>query len=491
MSNGAIFTMDFDYDVIVAGGGIAGLITASSVAHHSKQNLSILVIDMNPQSEMGKKTGSGWVCGDAVSKASLDYLASHIGIRYGKPELERTVRGVVAYSPDHASKAMFDGEGFILNRRLLPERQRQDAEKLGVQFQFNAYADSLIAEDGFIRGVRCRSAKDNSSFKKTAKVVVDATGSASRLRTSLPIKSYIEKEIDKENDLESTGRYIITFEVAKEDKTYFDPDYAIIHLDQKIAPGGYAWVFPKGENKANIGLGVQKRFLLERNRASGKNDSLQSLIDEYVRTNPAIKNWKLAEGQADQGNSKGNWQVPIRRQNDCLVANGYMIVGDAAWMPRPIDAGGIGPAIYASTIAGSVVAEAVEADDVSERSLWKFNTEYVKTYGNRMASSEILRRFLQTLSNEDLNYGMKHFLSQDDVDKIIRREQPEFKRVSQTSKFLWALPRLGLARGLRYTSMKSRELIQQYANYPQSPDGFTEWHNRFMAELREAYARLS
>jgi len=483
--------MEFDHDVIVAGGGIAGLITASSVAHHSKQDLSILVIDRNPQSEMGKKTGGGWVCGDAVSKGSLDFLESHVGIKYGKPELEWSVHGVVAYSPDHQSKAMFDGQGFILNRRLLPERQRQDAEKLGVQFQFNAYADSLIAKDGFIRGVRCRSAKDNSTFKKTAKVVVDATGSASRLRTSLPIKSFIEKEIDKEQDIESTGRYIITFEVARDDKTYFDPDYAIIHLDQKIAPGGYAWVFPKGENKANVGLGVAQRILVERNRAYGRNDTLSSLIEDYVRNNPAIKNWKLAEGQQDEGNSKGNWQVPIRRQNDCLVANGYLIVGDAAWMPRPIDAGGIGPAIYASSIAGSVIAEALEAGDVSERGLWKFNTEYVRTYGNRMASSEVLRRFLQRLSNEELNYGMKHLLSQEDVDRIIKREQPEFKRASQASKLLWALPRLGLAKGLQYTAMKNKELLQNYANYPQSPEGFTEWHNRFMADLREAFAKFS
>jgi digeranylgeranylglycerophospholipid reductase len=483
--------MQFDHDVIVAGGGIAGVLAASSIARHSKQNLNILVIDRNPQSEMGKKTGGGWVCGDAVSKGSLDFLEKNVGIKYGKPELERNVRGVVAYSPDHQSKAMFDGEGYILNRRLLPEKQRRDAEKLGVQFLFNTYADSLLAEEGFIRGVQCRSAKDNSTFRKTAKAVVDATGSASRLRTSLPIKSFIQKEIDKEQDIESTGRYIITFEVAKEDKTYFDPDYAIIHLDQNIAPGGYAWVFPKGENKANVGLGVAQRILLERNRVQGRNDTLSSLIEDYVRLNPAIKNWKLAAGREDEGNSKGNWQVPIRRQNDCLVANGYMIVGDAAWMPRPIDAGGIGPAIYASTIAGSVVAEALEAGDVSERGLWKFNVDYVRTYGNRMASSEVLRRFLQRLSNEDLNYGMKHFLSQDDVDRIIKREQPEFKRAGQASKFLWALPRLGLAKGLQYTSVKNKQLIQHYANYPQSPDGFTEWHNKFMADLREAYAKFA
>ena len=215
------------------------------------------------------------------------------------------------------------------------------------------------------------------------------------------------------------------------------------------------------------------------------------MAESLVPHLPDLLGPKLAEGQSDDGNSKGNWQVPIRRQNDCLVANGYLIVGDAAWMPRPIDAGGIGPAIYASSIAGSVLAEALETSDVSEHGLWRFNTEYVKTYGNRMASSEVLRRFLQRLSNSDLNYGMKHFLSQEDVDKIIRREQPGFKRASQVSKILWAIPRLGMAKGLQYTSRMNKQLIQHYANYPQSPDGFIEWHNKFMADLREAFARFT
>jgi digeranylgeranylglycerophospholipid reductase len=185
--------MDLEYDVIIAGAGVAGMVTAVSAAKHSNQNLRILVVDRNSREEVGKKTGAGWVCGDAVSKNSLEFLAREVGVSYGKPEVEHAVKGVVAYSPDHSSKAMFDGEGFLLNRRLLPERQMRDAERMGVEFQFDTYADALVAEDGFIRGVQCRSAKDNSISRKSAKLIVDATGSASRLRTGLPIKSYIEK----------------------------------------------------------------------------------------------------------------------------------------------------------------------------------------------------------------------------------------------------------------------------------------------------------
>jgi flavin-dependent dehydrogenase len=484
--------MNTDYDVIIAGAGVAGMITAASAAKHSNQNLRILVIDRNPMSEVGKKTATGWVCGDAASKKSIDYLTKHVGIQYSKPELEHKVGGVVAYSPNHESKALFDGEGYVLNRKLLPQRQLKDAEKLGVEFLFETVADALCYEDDFVTGVQCRSVKDNSLFKKTASLVVDATGSASRLRTGLQIRSYIEKEIDKDYDMESTGRYILTFEIGKEDSTFFDPKYCIIHLDQEIAPGGYAWVFPKGPNKVNIGLGVAKRTLDQRNQKMGRKDTLQSLIDEYVRRNPSIRNWKLAEGFEDRGNERGNWQVPVRRQNDCLVANGYMIVGDAAWMPRPIDAGGIGPAIYAGVIAGRIVTESIQANDTSERGLWKFNTEYVQTYGYRMASFEILRRFLQTITNDELDYGMKHFLAEEDIESIVQREHPEFRRISFTpGRILRALPKLSLASGLRYAANKSKRLIEHYSHYPESPDKFPAWHLSFLTELGEAYSRFS
>ena len=124
------------------------------------------------------------------------------------------------------------------------------------------------------------------------------------------------------------------------DLTEFDPDYCIIHLDQDIAPGGYGWVFPKGETKVNIGLGVEKSLLDKRNKRLGKKDNVESLMKEYLYRNTAIKNAKLSEEPQDINNNSGVFQVSVRRQNDCMVSGGYMMVGDSAWMPKPIDAGG-------------------------------------------------------------------------------------------------------------------------------------------------------
>ena len=479
-----------DYDVIIAGGGMAGLITAASIGHHSKGSARVLVVDRNPEQQAGKKTNNGWTCGDATSKRSLDYLAEHIGVRYGAPELEHPVDGVYVYSPDRKTKVLFEGEGYLLNRKAAPQRQVRDAKKWGTEFMFSATAEKLLSEDGRVSGLSGRRA-DGTTFSLTAKVVVDATGSSSVLRRFLPIASKIEKEIDAD-DVVGTGRYILEFDPPTQNTEYFDSRYCIIHLDQFMAPAGYAWVFPKGKTKVNIGLGVSNSGLKRRNRRFGLNDNLQSLIDKYVADNPMIRNPRQPEGPQDAGNTKGNWQVPVRRHNDCMVANGFAVVGDSAWMPRPIDAGGISPSIYGGTILGRVVAEALQANDTSEAGLWKYNVEYMNTHGYPMASFEVLRRYLQTVTDEQINYGMKHFLSEDDVASITERKHPEFNRVRFFSPVMWfrVMSQLSLARGLRYTVTKSAALVDINLTYPTSPSRFDEWHRRLQGELAETVEKF-
>ena len=480
--------MNRDYDIIIAGGGLAGLIVASSAAYYSKQSMKILVIDRNPFSQLGKKTLSGWVCGDAVGKNTVDYMKDRIGISWGHPEIEHPVKGVIAYSPDHETGVSFDGEGYLLNRRLLPQRQYHDAVQAGIEIKEQIALRSLIIENNSIIGVEGDELENNTVFKKTAKLVIDCTGITSVLRTNLPIKSFIQRKIDRD-DLEATGRYIYNFDLAQDDKTYFDPDYCIIHLDQQLAPGGYGWVFPKGKNKVNIGLGVQQKAFEARNKEAGVNTNLKMLIDEYVELNPVIENPRLADGLEDDGNAWGTWQVSVRRQNDCLVANGYMLVGDSAWMPKPLDAGGIGPAIIAATIAGKDAVEALQAGDTSEKGLWQYNKHFINDYGYKTAGLEMFRRMLQRLRNDQINYGMKHFLSKMDIDKITKGEHPEFGTIDKLGMIIRGAVNKRLAEDLRHCANLNKTLTNHYYNYPDEPEGFPDWNKKLQGYLMEAFAR--
>src|SRR5919205_20494 len=168
-------TNGMDYDIIIAGGGLAGLIVASSVAYYSRQTLRILVVDRNPIIDDGKKTINGWVCGDAVGKNSVDYMSERIGIRWGYPEVEHPVKGVIAYSPDHQTAIPFDGDGYILNRKVLPQRQMNDILRAGVEFKGMVAVRSLIIQDNNVIGVEGDDLSTRSLFKKTSKLVIDCT----------------------------------------------------------------------------------------------------------------------------------------------------------------------------------------------------------------------------------------------------------------------------------------------------------------------------
>ena len=478
-----------DYDIIVAGGGLAGMIVASSAAHYSKGSLRILVLDRNPLPDLGRKTVTGWICGDAVGKKSVDYMSDRIGIKWTYPEVEHPVKGVIAYSPDHKTSVSFDGEGYLLNRKLLPQKQFKEATKRGVLVRDLVAIRNLVYENGNVIGVQGEDLANKSVFKKTARLVIDCTGVTSVLRTNLSIKSYVEKRIDRD-DLEATGRYIYDFDIGSNDESYFHPEYCIIHLDQSIAPGGYGWVFPKGKNKVNVGVGVQPRALDSRNKALGLKKNLKMLIDDYVSCNPAISNARLATGEVDDGNGWGTWSVSVRRQNDCMVANGYMIVGDSAWMPKPLDAGGIGPAIIAATIAGKDAVAALEANDTTEEGLWEFNKDYVKEYGYKTAGLEVFRRLLQSLTNDQIDYGMKHFLSKMDVDKITNGEHPEFSTVNKVGMLIRGAFNKKLAENLKQTATANEELVEHYRNYPVDPEHFPQWQIMLHTILNKSFTKF-
>ncbi|MDG6907425.1 MAG: hypothetical protein JRN20_16760 [Nitrososphaerota archaeon] len=185
--------------------------------------------------------------------------------------------------------------------------------------------------------------------------------------------------------------------------------------------------------------------------------------------------------------------MSVRRQNDCLVANGYAIVGDAAWMARPIDAVGISPAIHAGVILGKTISEALEANDSSEESLWSYNVSYMRERGYQMASFELLRRYLQILSDEEINYGMRYFISEDDISSLTNREDPSFHRTRMSlSPTTWirALKQPKLVRNLRYVANESKKLSDIILDFPESPTGFDEWRNRLHRDLAEAFDRF-
>ncbi len=114
-----------------------------------------------------------------------------------------------------------------------------------------------------------------------------------------------------------------------------------ISILAKVAPGGYLWVFPKGKDSANVGIGISVE--------SAKGKSAIRWLDEFVRKRfpDAAILTRIAGG------------VPCAKTCDQIVKGNVMLVGDAAHQVNPVSGGGIISGMIGGMIAGQVAAETV------------------------------------------------------------------------------------------------------------------------------------
>ena len=465
-----------EYDAVVVGAGVAGCMAATAIGIQGKGS-KVLLIDRNPQAEVGKKTTRGWICGDAVGEHHTKFVKDELGIEFGPPEIESSVKAVLVSSPDRSVSYPFEGSGYALDRPKFARRLLGEALKTGIEYRDLTQAVDLLTEGSFVTGVVCQELRAKQTerrlYKVTSKIVIDASGMSTKLRRNLKIPSVIEKEIDRD-DIEPTIRLIARLA----DGIRVDITHCDIHLDAERAPGGYLWVFPKKADKVNIGLGIQQKRT---------NKSLETLLNEWVAETPLFKGMTEL---ADDGNLSGAWPVSVRHQNDSLVANGFMLTGDAGWFPNPLSAGGIGPALTGGLISGKVAAVALQSGDVSEAGLWEYNTRYVEKYGKKTAALEAFRIYLQALDNSELNYGLRNFVTNKEAVSFTWGEVPDLSLGDKIQKAALGLRKLSAFRNLAFSVSKMSELNRLYEVYPKTPSDFSDWKKKVDAILRAVRARF-
>jgi digeranylgeranylglycerophospholipid reductase len=463
-----------EYDVVIVGAGVAGCMTATTLGTHGK-GLRTLLIDRNPRTEVGKKTPHGWICGDAVGEHHAKFVHDEVGITFGPPEIENQVNAVVVCSPDMKVSLPFEGAGYVLDRPKFARRLLSEATKTGTEYRDQTQALDLLTEGDFVTGVVCQDLYDKQarSYKVASKLVIDASGMSTKLRRNLKIPSFIERDIDRD-DIEPTIRLIARLA----DGSKVETSRCEIYLDANKAPGGYLWMFPKASNKVNVGLGIQQKRT---------NKSLEALLSEWIN---ATELFKGITPLSDDGNLPGAWPVSVRHQNDSLVANGFMIVGDAAWFANPLSAGGIGPSMTGGVIAGEVASAALQGGNVSETDLWAYNSQYVEKYGNKTAALEALRIYLQTLDNSELNYGLRNFVTDKEAVDYIWGEVPELSLGDKLHKVGLGLRKLSAFRNLVFTLSKMRALNQIYEEYPKTASGFEVWKRKVDSILGSVRGRF-
>jgi len=152
-----------------------------------------------------------------------------------------------------------------------------------------------------------------------------------------------------------------------------------------------------------------------------------------------------------------------------------MVAGDSANAVNPIHGGGIGPSMISGKLLAEVCAEALSHGSASRKALWEYNSLYMATYGAKQASLDVFRRFLQGISNEELNFGMYHKLVKpQDVLEASRAGDLKLSITEKAERALRAMGRLDFLMKLRRTAHCMKAMKELYMGYPQYED-FNGW----------------
>ncbi len=347
-----------DYDLVIIGCGPAGTTTARTAAD---KGLKVLIVDKR------QELGAPIQCSGALSANALE----ECNIPPDAEFVQEAVYGFKVYDESGASTDLDyrslkpekygtgTGQkplGYVVDRRRFDRYLLTLAERAGVEIWLKTEGINYKPLPDGTSEVYLR--RFNQEITLRTKVLVGADGLQSQVGKWAGLKTHI-----KMTELASCLQFVVD---GVETNGLLE-----IVTGHEWAPGGYAWLFPKGHGYAEVGLGVI-RTMTKMNA--------QRHLDHFIKNSflkDRLKNARILEVQGGG--------VPLAAPLRTQYAPGIILVGDAARHVNPITGGGIHTALTGGLIAGKFVSELVHAGKkASADNLKGYQKQWLDQLGNKM-----------------------------------------------------------------------------------------------------------
>jgi len=369
-----------EYDVVVVGAGPGGSATSKALA---EMGLSVLLLEKRPS------IGSEKRCAEGLSISTIDIIEERMG-KIPKRCFARMISGAIVYAPNGKEILIDFGKnaGAVMERKVFDKWLAAQASRAGAHVEAKTEVLDVIKKDGFVKGVKVQ--RDGQIFEVKSKVVVAADGMESTIARKAGLNTTSKLiDVDSGYQYEMSG---LNIRDSRKIELWFG---------NEIAPRGYVWIFPKGKDLANVGIGVAMN---EKNA--------KYYLDKFIENNPKI----FSHASVIEVNSGG---IPVGGFLKNMVMNGFLVVGDAAHQVNPIHGGGMKEATVAGFIAGKVIAKAIKNNDVSEKYLSEYNRIWWRKRGRSLEKVLKLRETIENLSDDDFN-ALAEELTGDDLMEFSR-----------------------------------------------------------------------
>ncbi|MEW6328713.1 MAG: NAD(P)/FAD-dependent oxidoreductase [Candidatus Micrarchaeota archaeon] len=366
--------MKENYDIVVVGAGPAGSSAAKTAA---KNGASVALL------ERRKEIGAPVRCGEGVG---LHWIQD-FGMKVSDKAISARINGAILYAPDLKHSATIRNEqtkGVVVDRKVFDKELAIDAGRAGAEVYVKTEVVDVLKSGGKISGVRART--DGENVDVLGEIVIAADGGESVISRLAGLNTLAT--------LYDTD-FGIEYEMVNVDCT----DLIEIYFGKEWAARGYVWVFPKGEDVANVGVGVGG---MEKGNAI---DYLNKFLKlpRFARAQPVAVKAGL---------------IPVGSAVKKMVLDNFMVAGTAAHQVDPIHGGGICLAMEAGALAGEVAAKAIEEGDASEKKLAEYEKRWRGKEEGKLAKRLLLRKVLEKLNDDDLNAIFEN-LNDRDIENLL------------------------------------------------------------------------
>lgn len=365
-----------EYDVVVVGVGPAGSAAAKICAENG---LSVIAF------EKRQEIGAPKRCGEGLYKSFRDLDIFDFNEKWVCNNIIHT-----SFTSPDGTRIEIDFEepcGWTIERKLFDKDIACQAASAGAKiFAKSEVKGILRTDDG---KVLCTVNHAGDIFEVKCKVVIACDGVESKISRMAGIDTKL-----KLSDIAGGVQFEMAGIDVKNDAMEF-------FFGSNISPGGYVWIFPKGDGIANVGIGIR------RDGKQGK-DAVTYLRD-FISGRP-----ELAKGSIIEYNTGG---VPAGGILKDMVSDNVIVAGDAAHHGNPIHGGGIIEALEGGMIAGRAAVKAIERGDYSKKGLWVYNNIWNKECGKTLKNLEKLRHVFDELKDDELDFLARE-LSGDDLMEL-------------------------------------------------------------------------